>query len=239
MKLEILNRNENIFIQNDIINKIRELIIYKNLEPGDKLPSERVLSEKFNTSRRNVREAIRRLEFYELVKSIPHTGTFIAHIGQIALNGIIENVLSLKEQNFKSLVETRIHLELKAVGLAAERRTDEDLEQIKVKLDNYKSKFIKGEDAFQEDLLFHLAIAKASGNSTLNTLMLQITPKLISVYENNRVCDKGKFIPEINKFVDLVEIKVHQDIFDAIRDKKPQLAIGKMKIHFKMVNLLL
>lgn len=237
MKSEALNRKENIIIQNDIINKIKDLILYKNLEPGDKLPSERVLSEKLDVSRRNVREAIRKLEFYQLVKSIPQTGTFIADIGQIALNGIIGDVLSLKEQDFKSLVETRVHLELKIAGLAAERRTEFDVKQIEEKLANYKLKSLNGENAFQEDLLFHLAIAKASGNSTMNTLMLQITPKLISVYENNS-CDKSKFVSDVKKNVDLEEIKIHEEIFCAIKDGNPQLAVNKMKIHFKIVKKL-
>ncbi len=75
MNLEILTKSENHKIQNLIISKIRDLITHKNLEQGDKLPSERVLSEKFGVSRRNVREAIEKLEFYELVKSIPQSGT--------------------------------------------------------------------------------------------------------------------------------------------------------------------
>lgn len=227
MKSEVLNKKENVSIQNGIIKKLRKLILHKNLEPGDKLPSERILSEKFNTSRRNIRDAIQKLEFYKLVKSIPQTGTFIADIGQIALNGIIEEILNLKNQDLKAIVETRIYLELEIAGLAAERRTEEDLKQIEEKLNSYKLKFLNGEDAFQEDLLFHLAIAKASGNSTLNTLMLQITPKLINVYENNCVYNKG----ELNSDFDL-----HQAIFDAIKDKNPKLAIEKMRIHFKKIN---
>lgn len=233
---EVQVKIDNHEIQNHIISKIKDLIKDKNMEFGDKLPSERVLSEKFNASRRNIREAIRKLEFYDLVISIPQSGTFIANIGQIALNGIIEDLLRLKKQDYNSLIETRMFLELKLAGLAAERRTEEDLKLIEEKLNNYKSKFLKGEDAFQEDLLFHLAIARASGNSSMNTLMLQITPKLIGAYENNRVCRKGQFISEINKFVDLVEIKRHQDIYDAIRDQNPVLAIEMMKIHFKMIE---
>ena len=72
MKLEILTKSDNDKIQNLIISKIRDLINYKNLEPGDKLPSERMMSEKFETSRSNVREAIQKLEFYGLLKSIPN-----------------------------------------------------------------------------------------------------------------------------------------------------------------------
>jgi len=66
MKLEVLNKNENQKVHNLIIIGIRDLINFKNLEPGDKLPSERMLSEKFEVSRSNVREAIQKLEFYGL-----------------------------------------------------------------------------------------------------------------------------------------------------------------------------
>ena len=48
---------------------------------------------------------------------------------------------------------------------------------------------LNGEDAVQEDLLFHLAIAKASGNSTMNTFMLIITPEIITNFEKYHVCD--------------------------------------------------
>jgi len=166
MGIEILTKNENQDIQKEIIRKIKNLINLKNLEPGDKLPSERTLSEKFGVSRGNIRDAIQKLEFYGILESIPQSGTFVADIGIIAMNGMIEDILRLEESDFKSLVETRILLELKTAGLAAARRTKEDLKIIKNALDAYAEKVIKEEDAVQEDLLFHLAIAKASANST-------------------------------------------------------------------------
>ena len=113
MKIEILTKAENRTVQMEIISKIRDLINHKNLEPGDKLPSERMLSEKLGVSRSNISEAIQRLEFYGLLKSMPQSGTFVANIGVVAMNGMIEDILRLQEPDFKSLVETRILLELK------------------------------------------------------------------------------------------------------------------------------
>ena len=84
MKIETLTKNDSQSVQKNIISKIRDLINYKNLEPGDKLPSERMLSEKFEVSRNNIREAIQKLEFYGLLESIPQSGTFVANIGVIA-----------------------------------------------------------------------------------------------------------------------------------------------------------
>lgn len=226
MKIEILTRNENQEIQNEIIAKMRDLMNRKNLEPGDKLPSERMLSEKFEVSRTNVREAIQKLEFYGILKSKPQSGTFVADIGQVAMNGMMEDILRLEDPDFKSLVETRILLELKTVRLAALRRTDKDLIQLQNALDAYSIKVRNGEDAVQEDLLFHLAIAKASGNSTMNTFMLIITPEIITNFEKYHVCDKGLAFRGIQE---------HQEIFDAIKSQNSQLAKEKMKVHFKLL----
>ena len=193
---------------------------------GEKLPSERMLSEKFGVSRNNIREAIQKLEFYGLLKSIPQSGAFVANIGVIALNGMIDDILRLEDPDFKSLVETRILLELKTAGFAARRRTDEDLEQIKNAMDAYRNKVMNGEDAVQEDLLFHLAIAEASRNSTLNRLMLIITPGIITNFEKYHVCDEDQA---------MIGIQEHLNIYDAIKVQDPELAKEKMKVHFKLL----
>ncbi|GAA4241854.1 FadR family transcriptional regulator [Winogradskyella psychrotolerans] len=226
MKLEILAKTDGRNLQKTIISKIRDHINLKNLEPGDKLPSERMLSEKFGVTRSNVRDAIQKLEFYGLLESKPQSGTFVANIGVIAMNGMIDDILRLEEPGFKSLVETRILLELKTVRLAALRRTDEDLKTMKEALEAYNQKVIAGEDAVQEDLLFHLAIAKASRNSTMNNFMLLITPKIITNFEKYHVCDKNLANQGIEE---------HIAIYEAIKSQDPKLAKQKMKDHFNVL----
>jgi GntR family transcriptional repressor for pyruvate dehydrogenase complex len=212
--------------RNKIIERIREYITFKNLEPGDKLPSERMLSERFEVSRNNIREAIQTLEFYGILESKPQSGTYLADIGGVAVNGMISDILQLDDPDFKSLVETRILLELKIVKLAALRRTEDQLNHIAEALEAYIKKALQGADAVQEDLLFHLAIARASGNSTLNTFMLTITPKIITNFDKYHVCDENQA---------LLGIDEHRAILDAIKEKDPQLAKEKMKLHFKML----
>ena len=60
-----------------------------------------------------IRNAIQKLEFYGLLKSMPQSGTFIADLGLTAINGMIDQIINLPTPDFKSLVETRIFLELK------------------------------------------------------------------------------------------------------------------------------
>lgn len=226
MKVEVLTNNEKRDIQKSIISHLRDLIMYKNLEPGDKLPSERMLSEKFGVSRSNIREAIQKLEFFGILISKPQSGTFIANIGKVAMRGMLDDILRLEDPDFKSLVETRILLELKTVRLASLRRTEDDLLAIQQAMDAFKQKVLAGQDAVEEDLLFHLAIAKASKNSIMNTFMLIITPEIITNFEKHHVCGSDQRI---------IAIEEHENVFKAIKEKDPKKAKEMMKIHFKML----
>lgn len=209
-----------------IIAYLKALINEKNYEPGEKLPSERMLSEKFNVTRSNLRESLQTLEYYGLVKSIPQSGTFVADIGITALNGMIDDILGLPVPSFKDLVEARIFLELKGVKLAALRRTADDLINMENALADYSEKVIRGEDAVQEDLLFHLAIAKASANPTINSFMLKITPEIITNFEKHHVCDKDTAFKGIQE---------HKSILDAIREQDTSGAKAAMKQHFDVL----
>lgn len=222
MKISLIDINENGLLQNEVICKIRDLINARNLEHGDKLPSERMMSEKFGIKRNHIREAIRKLEFYGVLKSMAKSGTILG-IGLIGFNGMIDEIISLDKPSFNELVETRISLELKTVCLAAEKRSEADLDKIKEALDAYKAKIIKGKDYLEEDLLFHLAIAKASKNSTMLTLMLLITPPILATYERDTVCEGDKAVSEIEK---------HEEIYLAIKSKDLKLAKKMMEDHF-------
>ena len=119
------------------------------------------------------------------------------------MNGMIDDILGLSIPTFKDLVEARIFLELKGVKLAALRRTADDLIHLENTLADYSAKVIKGEDAVQEDLLFHLAIAKESANPTINTFMLKITPEIITNFEKHHVCDKDTAFKGTERYSEL------------------------------------
>jgi len=182
-----------------------------------------MLSERFDVSRNNLRDAIQRLEFYGILQSIPQSGTFIANIGRTAMDGMLNDILNLDNPDFKSLVETRILLELKTVELAATRRSAEDLEMIRTTLNAFNKKVLNQEDALEEDLLFHLAIARSSKNNVLINFMLIITPEIIANFEKYSVCDELESTSRISE---------HENIYQAIENKDPERAKDMMKLHF-------
>jgi GntR family transcriptional repressor for pyruvate dehydrogenase complex len=208
-----------------IIRQIQELLITGQLRPGDKLPPERKLSERFGVGRTHVRDAIRKLEFYGILRTRPQSGTFVAAIGITALESLIADVLKVDSYSFLSLVETRVMLEISSIRLACERRTDEDLCRLQTSLNNYLEKAAKGIKAVEEDLMYHLTIAEAGKNPVLKSLLLIIVPDILSNYSVFKVCDT----------ITTKALDEHQQIFTCIQERDADGAALIMQEHLKGV----
>jgi len=194
-----------------IINQIKNLIVSGQLKPGERLPSERKLSEKLSVSRSAVRDAIKKLEFYGILRTLPQSGTVVAGIGPTALKGLITEVLDIDGSDFKSLVETRIILEINSAQLAAERRTKDNIGKITNALENYHKKLLAGEQTVEEDLMFHLEIAEATHNSVLKSLMMVIIPDIISNFIKYDVCGQDEKIKRYHEHRKILEYIIKQD----------------------------
>ncbi len=194
-----------------IIRQIRELITSGQLSPGDKLPPERKLAEVFGVGRTSVRDAIKKLEFYGILKTMPQSGTVVAGLGITALEGLITDVLKLEKSDFASLVETRVILETQSAQFAAKRRTSDDIIAIENALLAYENKVKNGESAVEEDLMFHLKIAEASKNSVLNSLMLVITPDIVNSFTELKVCTDVRFIKAAEEHRTILQYIIDQD----------------------------
>lgn len=210
-----------------IIGQIRSLISSGQLNPGDRLPSERKLAEKLGVGRTHVRDAIAKLEFYGILKTLPQSGTIVEGIGIAALEGLITDVLKLEESEFVDLVETRVLLETQAARTAALRRTTEDIINMKNALDAYEAKVRNGLPAVEEDLLFHLTIAEAGRNTVLKSLMLIITPDIVKNFTKLDVCKDGRFYRSLEE---------HKEILEYIVNQKPELAAKAMEEHLQDVT---
>lgn len=226
---DLLANFQEIIIENPtdkIIRQIRELIISGRLQPGDRLPPERKLAEKLGVGRTNLRSAIKKLEFYGILRTLPQSGTVVAGIGTIALEGLISDVLKIENADFGSLIETRVILETEATKLAALRRSDEDIEAIQKTLHAFEQKVKEGGKAIEEDLIFHLKIAEASRNAVLKSLMLIITPDIIHNFNKLDVCKDGR---------DIQALEEHRLILEHVINQEADKAAEAMRVHLKDV----
>lgn len=209
-----------------IIKQIRNSIVAGNLKPGDKLPSERKLSESFGIGRTYVRDAIKKLEFYGILKTLPQSGTVVSGVDISAMEGLIANVIKLNENDFFHLVETRVVMESYACGQAAIRRTNRDIADLEEKLNEYKQRVDADLPGVKEDFNFHLKIAEASQNMVIKSLMLILIPDILEIYRKLNVCGDGRFHKSFDE---------HQVILDCIVKQDSKAAEEAMRVHLKDV----
>ena len=228
--MQMLNNFSQIEIESPvdkIIRQIRDLITTGQLKPGDRLPPERKLSEKLGVGRTHLRDALKKLEFYGILKTHPQSGTVVAGMGLPALEGLITDMLGLRGNDFKSLVESRVILETNIAQLAAENRTEKDLHEIETALIAHRDRLKSDEHAVEEDLLFHLKIAEASKNSVLNSLMLIITPDIMQYFKKHNVCGEGRAE---------VAVKQHEKILEHIKNQDPIKVGESIKEHLRDIS---
>ncbi|MCU4177674.1 FadR/GntR family transcriptional regulator [Carboxylicivirga sp. N1Y90] len=209
-----------------IIRQIRGLIIAGYLKPGDKLPSERKLSEKLGVGRTYIRDAIKKLEFLGILNTLPQSGVVINGVDIAAMEGLLSNVMKLEKPDFHSLVETRVMMERHSVQQAAIRRTEEDIQKLEDALLAYEKKIEKGVSAENEDFVFHLRIAEAGHNSVIKTMMLIILPDILKIYRSEDVCNESKLSKTFGE---------HRQILEAIKKQDVEASVQNMSTHLEDV----
>ncbi len=212
---------------NEVVSQIRALIKKHDLGAGDKLPSERKLSEKLSVSRNQIRAAIQKLEFYGIINTMPQSGSIITGIGVPSMNTMMTDILDLKTPDFKSLVETRVIIESNAVQLAAARGTEESILNLEQAHEDFVNCITSGLPSLIEDLKFHLAIVKASENTILYWLMKVLVPDIIGHFNKEHICDRTEAIKLVQE---------HEDILNAIKNKNPEEATVALRVHFKALR---
>ena len=221
----ILKKIEPVLIQKPsdiVLTQIKNIISSGELKPGDKLPPERTLAERFGLGRSHIREAIKKLEFYGIVVTLPQSGTIVANLGINLIKGMIANVLQLEKDNFKSLLETRTILEIEAVRLTTERLNDEKIKKLNKVHQDYKKEIEKGNDGLDEDLLFHLQIAEFSENTVLRSILMLIIPEVVNLSKKRDTCKNER--PQD-------ALKEHHVIIESIKSKDPLNAAQSMRTH--------
>jgi GntR family transcriptional repressor for pyruvate dehydrogenase complex len=155
----------------DVARQIQRLIVEGVLTPGDLLPPERQLAERFHVSRNSVRDAIRALEVVGLVVPRQGEGTVVAEVSPEMFLAPISTLLLRKRRMVGELLEFRKMFEPAVAALAAVRATPDEIGQLAEILDRQRERALRGDSTVQEDSEFHYALACAAGNSVVRGLL--------------------------------------------------------------------
>jgi DNA-binding FadR family transcriptional regulator len=152
-----------------IVQQIQDAIRSGRLKPGDRLPPERDLADRFGVSRVTVRDALRSLEVLGLIRiRVGATGgAFVTSPGtEIVGEGLI-NLMLLSSLEPEEIAEARLVLELGSVALAVARATDEDLEMLRTMMREAHAALDDGTYERSMSVRFHLTIAQVARNKAI------------------------------------------------------------------------
>ncbi|MBU5438106.1 FadR family transcriptional regulator [Tissierella sp. MSJ-40] len=220
---------KNTTVSEKVIEQIKEMLSKGTLNKGDKLPSERQMAERLQVSRTSVREALKELEIMGLIESRQGEGNFIKSNFEDILFEPFSTIFLIKESNAEEILELRKVIEKGAVTLAAQRITDEELEEIKKVLDAAENSDSEDELA-KLDVLLHYKIAQASKNFLLQSILNAVSSLIEASIKDIR---KNIMVKEQHK--DVIK-KQHNSIYEALKNHDTETAENAMSNHLDFVN---
>ncbi|HEY8719358.1 FadR/GntR family transcriptional regulator [Pengzhenrongella sp.] len=201
-----------------VFSALRQAIEAGELEVGTRLSSENSMAKQYGVSRSVIREALRSCDALGLTSTRTGRGTFVVsdHVARdLVLGGF----------SARHLAEARPHIEIPAAGLAATRRTEEDLEALRELMES-----MAGEDDPQIwvslDANFHVAIAHASGNAVFEQIITTIRDAMANQSETINLITNRR--PDSDA--------EHQAIFDSIKRGSQAESTEAMRRHLAAVG---
>ena len=208
-----------------VVTQVRDMIARGELRPGDRLPAERELAEHLGISRPSLRAGLRALVGKGVLRSRHGSGTYVADAPALDSESLSLQA-ALHGFTFDNMFEARLVLEVSVAGMAAERATGDELATLAEELANMYATVNDPQQYLVHDIRFHRAIAAASGNPILATLVEMVST---AMYDRRR-----ETIERAHDFKE--SVAMHQRIYRAIRTHRPEEAREAMREHIKLAQ---
>ncbi|WP_432736930.1 FadR/GntR family transcriptional regulator [Maridesulfovibrio sp. FT414] len=219
-------RKNNNPVYQKVALQIAELVESGELKPGDKLPPERTLAEKFKVSRSSVREAIKSLAQHNLVESRRGDGTYISAAENSDIAEAFTAAFADQKKRINDIFQFRRVIEPEMAALAALSVDTETLNRMKVIVCNQQLQAQKGENARELDSEFHMEIARATGNS--------IFPEMMSALGQIMMESRSEILQNPGR--QEISITMHFKLLEAFENRDQDLAREVMKQHISEIE---
>lgn len=220
MMRETLKR---VSVTDAVVNYFRDKIRRGQIEPGQKLPSERELANELGVSRFTLREGLARLSALGLIETYQGKGAFLSKgVNRQTLFDVLYPMLSSKgAKPLRDVIEARILLEPTMCSKAAGMRSEEGLQRLETIVHEMEATIGESDQFGKLDLMFHQEIARIADNVVLEHVQ-EVLQRAVEefIYQNVRDLKTREAA--------LVD---HQDILDKIRKGDPEAAGESMHRH--------
>jgi GntR family transcriptional regulator, transcriptional repressor for pyruvate dehydrogenase complex len=203
-----------------LADQVAQELASGSLADGDRLPSERDLAVRWGVSRPVVREVLRSLEERGLIVVSPGRGAFVREPTATDVVRPLDSLIRRRQATPRDLVEARTMIEPRAAALAAERAEPADLDAMSRALTAFNDSAALLDRA-RWDLAFHAAVVRGSHNPVIETLFASIATLTLELML------RSLGDPSVSR----EGVPLHQEVFDAIRDRDPDRARDAMSGH--------
>ena len=206
-----------------VAERIAEWIETRQLEAGERLPSEPQLMKRFGVSRNVVRESVSKLKALGVIEVYQGRGAFVAELPH---NVLLMRVRRIAQQDalIAEIWEVRETLEIRIVELAATRATAADLIEIAAAVRAVDEAVAAGQLGTLEDQSFHRSLAHATHNVVLEQLMSEVVELMRPLLERLLAAQPNRPV---------VSNEEHGAILSALQQQNPVAARAAMKIHLE------
>ena len=216
-------------VYDELYDQIVSMISKGELKPGDKLPPERELAKQLKVSRQSIREALKKAETQGLVEVRHGEGTFVLSMVSHWMEEPLLIMITEEVGKVNEFHEIRKLLEVWCARKAAEVATTRELKKLKKELMEMEKAIESLQPFGRLDFDFHLSIVEAAHN----TLMLHMFTSLKHVFDfKYKISSFAKNFPENHKILHTQ----HQEVYEAIKNRNPELAEQKMEKHLQFVE---
>ncbi len=215
-------------VSDRVADRILELIATGALPPGQRLPGERQLAEQMGVSRVSVRAALQKLKTQGFLAAVQGGGTRVI-ASETTLEPALGQLVRLNRENLHDLAEIRMTLEMWAARRAAANVTLEILDEMAAILAAMRADVDRGQRKGEDDIRFHLAIAKASGSA----IYMHIVANIRDVLKQNVDFHRHELFTTPDE--DRLLLAQHTAIYEGIRARDPELAARAMQEHLTWV----
>jgi GntR family transcriptional regulator, transcriptional repressor for pyruvate dehydrogenase complex len=206
-----------------LVERLLALVDELDLKTGDRLPPERELAADLGVSRASVRQALVVLEVQGLVEVRHGEGAILR---ERRSDDAVLSAVAAHRRRLPEVIEAREALEVQLASLAAQRRTDDDLERIDGALALMEDEIGRGERGLGGDERFHGAVTRAARSGLLADLMGEISAAI----RESRVESLSQ--PDRPR----QSLASHRRIAVAIRAGDPDAAARAMRDHIRLVS---
>jgi GntR family transcriptional repressor for pyruvate dehydrogenase complex len=210
-----------------IVAQIESEVLSGTLRNGDRLPTERELAEQFGVSRTAVREAVKALREKGIVQSHPGRGTFITDNTARSVSHSLGFMMKIGAADGSvNLTEAREILEPEIAALAATRADAENIAAMRAAVATMDGALDQADVYIEADLVFHLALARA----TQNTLIAALLDPIVDLLREHRTrVFNTPGAPKRGQ-------TYHKQILDAVVRRNAEAARKAMRAHLRQVR---